>query len=125
MIDASVDGMFAFDRECRFIAWNRAMERISGHSRDEVLGKRVVDVFPFLSEPAGGSCFSSPLQGQESVSENHPYGPSETGLFESHYSPLLDEKTTLPVLSRSLLTSLPANRPKRPLMPHIANSHFT
>ena len=95
MIDASVDGMFAFDRECRFIAWNRAMERISGFSSDEVLGKRVVDVFPFLGEPDGGSCLSSPLQGEESISENHPYGPSETGLFESHYSPLVDEKNNI------------------------------
>ena len=33
LIDASVDGMFAFDRECSFIAWNRAMQRISGFSR--------------------------------------------------------------------------------------------
>jgi PAS domain S-box-containing protein len=34
MIDASVDGIFAFDRDCRIIAWNRAMQRISGFSRE-------------------------------------------------------------------------------------------
>ena len=48
MIDASVDGIFAFDRDCRLIAWNRAMQQISGFSREEVLGKRVAEVFPFL-----------------------------------------------------------------------------
>ena len=63
MIDASVDGLFAFDRDCRLIAWNRAMQQISGLSRDEVLGKCVVDVFPFLREAGSESCFSAALNG--------------------------------------------------------------
>jgi PAS domain S-box-containing protein len=95
MIDASVDGIFAFDRDCRLVAWNRAMEQISGFSRDEVLGKRVVDVFPFLREGDSDSCFSASLAGQESVTESHIYGPSETGVFESRYSPLLDEQNNV------------------------------
>ena len=95
LIDASVDGIFAFDRHCRVIAWNRAMQRISGFSREAVLGKRVVDIFPFLEEMAGDDCFAAALTGKESVSENHPYGPSETGAFESHYSPLLDEQNNV------------------------------
>ncbi|HEU4931275.1 MAG TPA: PAS domain S-box protein, partial [Pyrinomonadaceae bacterium] len=95
MIDASVDGIFAFDRDCRLVAWNRAMEQISGFSRDEVLGKRVVDIFPFLREGDSDSCFSASLAGQESITESHLYGPSETGVFESRYSPLLDEQNNV------------------------------
>jgi PAS domain S-box-containing protein len=95
MIDASVEGMFAFDSDCRFIAWNRAMQRIAGLSREEVLGKSVVDVFPFLRDTGNDSCFAAALEGKESVLENHPYGPSETGLFESRYSPLLDEQNNI------------------------------
>src|SRR5258708_6298373 len=64
------------------------MQRISGLSRDDVLGKRVVDLFPFLREPGSDDCFAAALAGKGSVSENHPYGP---GIFESHYSSLLDE----------------------------------
>jgi len=90
LIDASVDGIFAFDRDCRIIAWNGAMQRISGFSSG-VLGKRVVDIFPFLRESGSDDCFAAVLAGKGSVLENHPYGPSETGVFESHYSPLLDE----------------------------------
>jgi PAS domain S-box-containing protein len=89
LIDASVDGIFAFDRDCKIIAWNRAMERISGRSRDDVLGQRVVDVFPFLREPGSDDCVAAALAGKGSVSESHPFGP---GTFESHYSPLLDEE---------------------------------
>jgi PAS domain S-box-containing protein len=91
LIDASVDGIFAFDRDCKIIVWNRAMERISGLSNAAALGKRVVDIFPFLREGGSDDCFAAALAGKGSVSENHPYGPSETGVFESHYSPLLDE----------------------------------
>ena len=71
------------------------MQRISGFSREAVLGKRVVDIFPFLKEMAGDDCFAAALKGKESVSQNHPYGPSETGAFESHYSPLLDEQNNI------------------------------
>jgi PAS domain S-box-containing protein len=90
MIDASVDGIFAFDRDCKLIAWNRAMQQICGFSRDEVLGKRVVDVFPFLRDGDSENCFSAALAGQELITESHPY--AETGVFESRYLPLLDEE---------------------------------
>ncbi|HET6974355.1 MAG TPA: PAS domain S-box protein [Pyrinomonadaceae bacterium] len=95
LIDASVDGIFAFDRDCRITAWNLAMQRISGFSREAVLGKRVGDIFPFLREEGNDSCFLAALEGKESVSEYHPYGPAETGVFESHYSPLLDEQNKI------------------------------
>ena len=71
------------------------MQRISGLERDQVLGKRVLDVFPFLRETGNNRCFSAIMEGQEWGAENHPYGPSETGVFESHYSPLLDEENNI------------------------------
>ncbi len=88
LIDASVDGIFAFDRYLRFIVWNSAMQRISGLSSAEVLGRSVIEVFPFLRDD---SCIPDALTGKGSVSQTHLYGPSATGAFESHYSPLLDE----------------------------------
>ena len=71
------------------------MERISGLARDEVLGKRLVDVFPFLRELGNERCFSAVMEGKEWTAENHPYGPSETGVFESHYSPLTGEANNI------------------------------
>ena len=73
LLDASVDGLFAFDRECRIIAWNRAMQRISGLSSEEVIGRRADEVFPFLQADTTGSCLSAALTGSESVSEKHHY----------------------------------------------------
>jgi PAS domain S-box-containing protein len=91
IVDASVDGIFAFDPECHITAWNQAMERISGLTRTEVLGKSVFEVFPFLGETGEGESFMKALSGKEAVSENHPYGQSRVGVFKSYYSPLFDE----------------------------------
>jgi len=91
MIEASVDGILAFDRECRYIAWNRAMECISGIRRDEVLGKCAFDVFPFLKETGESKYLFEALAGRSVVAENRPFAVPETGragFFEGYYSPL-------------------------------------
>ena len=95
LLDASVDGLFAFDRDCRITAWNQAMMRISGLSSEEALGRRVDEVFPFLQPGGPGNCLSAALAGTESVSDNHHYGPSASGVFESRYIPLLDDENKI------------------------------
>ena len=70
------------------------MQRISGFSRKVVLAKSVVEVFPFLRN-GDIECFSVALAGKEYICEDHPYGPSETGIFESHYSPLFDDQNNV------------------------------
>ncbi|HXC69812.1 MAG TPA: PAS domain S-box protein [Pyrinomonadaceae bacterium] len=95
LIDASVDGIFAFGRDCRLIFWNRAMRRITGLDQEEVIGRRVVDVFPFMRDSGNEPCVTTVLEGRETISENHPYGPSETGVFESHYFPLRGENNEI------------------------------
>jgi PAS domain S-box-containing protein len=95
LIEASVDGILAFDRECRYIAWNRAMESISGVRRDEVLGKCAFDVFPFLKETGEEKYLLEALAGRSAITENRPYAVPETGragFFEGYYSPLRNER---------------------------------
>ena len=95
LLDASVDGILAFDRACRYTVWNRAMERMSGIPRAEVLGQNAFDVFPFLKETGEDKCFFAALGGESTVSENRPYTIPETGregFFRGHYSPLRDRQ---------------------------------
>jgi PAS domain S-box-containing protein len=95
LIDASVDGILAFDRGCRYTGWNQAMERISGIAREDVLGKHAFDVFPFLVETGEDKCFFAALGGESTVSENRPYTIPETGhegFFRGYYSPLRDQQ---------------------------------
>jgi PAS domain S-box-containing protein len=95
LLDASVDGLFAFDRDCRIIAWNRAMQRISGLSSEEVWGRKADEVFPFLKTSGPESCLLAALAGTQSVSESHHYGPAASGVFESRYLPLHDEQNAI------------------------------
>jgi PAS domain S-box-containing protein len=98
LLDACVEGILAFDRDYRYIAWNKAMERISGLKREEVLGKVAFDLFPFIKETGEDKCLRAALAGESSTSENRPYAIPETGrsgFFKAYYSPLLDQQNLI------------------------------
>jgi PAS domain S-box-containing protein len=91
LVEASVDGILAFDREFRYTAWNRAMECMSGLTREQVLGKCAFDLFPFLKESGDDQYFYTALEGKNVVAENRQYAVPQTGrkgFFEGYYSPL-------------------------------------
>lgn len=95
LLDASVDGIFAFDRDCRYTAWNKGMERIAGLPRAEVVGKCAFDLFPFLKETGEDHCFYAALAGNTATSADRSYAvpaTGRTGLFEGEYAPLRDEQ---------------------------------
>jgi PAS domain S-box-containing protein len=94
LINSSLDGIFAFDRECRYTHWNPAMERITGVARAKTLGQCAFDVFPFLVEIGEDKYFYESLAGRASIARNRPYTVPETGragFFEGYYSPIRDE----------------------------------
>ncbi len=90
MINSSTDGLLAFDPECRYTLWNPAMERISGHSREEVMGQCAFDVFPFLKQIGEDAHFYGALKGKTSFAQERPYRTpaGRQGFFEAHYMPI-------------------------------------
>jgi PAS domain S-box-containing protein len=91
LLEASIDGISAFDRECRYTTWNRAMECIYGINGKDVLGKRAFDVFPFMKETGEFGYFLEALAGKNLVAQNRPYTVPQTGhqgFFDGYYSPL-------------------------------------
>ncbi|HVQ39041.1 MAG TPA: PAS domain S-box protein [Pyrinomonadaceae bacterium] len=98
LLDASFEGILAFDRDCRYTAWNQAMERISGLRRQDVLGKSAFVLFPFLKETGENKCLLAALAGESSISENTPYTIPETGrhgFFKGYYSSLRNEQNEI------------------------------
>jgi PAS domain S-box-containing protein len=94
LLEANVDGILAFDGDCRFTTWNRAMERISGVKRDDVLGKRASEVFPCLQETGDEKYYFEALAGRSVVAEARPYIVAQTGkhgYYDGYYSPRHDE----------------------------------
>jgi PAS domain S-box-containing protein len=94
LLEANVDGIIAFDREFRYTTWNRAMERISGVKREDVLGKCAFEVFDCLKETGEDNFYREALAGRSVVAENRPYQIPQSGrrgFFEGYYSPRHDE----------------------------------
>ncbi|HEX8143001.1 MAG TPA: PAS domain S-box protein [Pyrinomonadaceae bacterium] len=94
LINSSVDGILAFDHECRYTLWNPAMERLSGISREDVLGKCAFEVFPFLRETGEDQYFYQALAGQHVTTSERAFVIPQTGregFFEGRYSPLQNE----------------------------------
>ncbi len=94
LLEANVDGIIAFDREFRYTTWNRAMEKISGVKREDVLGKCAFDVFSCLKETGEDHYYREAIAGRSVVAENRPYvipQAGRQGFFEGYYSPRHDE----------------------------------
>src|SRR5687768_1835388 len=95
LLEANVDGIIAFDREYRYTTWNRAMERISGVKREDVLGKCAFEIFPCLVQTGEDKYYRDALAGRSVVAANRPFTISQTGrrgFFDGYYSPRHDEK---------------------------------
>src|SRR5829696_7329586 len=94
IFDSSFDGMFAFDREMKLVVFNPAMERLWGRSRQDVLGRSVLEAFPFLIAIGEDEYFTAALAGKSVVARDRPYrarsaaGPS---FFGARYSPIFDD----------------------------------
>jgi PAS domain S-box-containing protein len=92
LVQSSVDGLCAVDRESRYVLWNAAMERFAGKRADEVLGRYVFDVFPFLREVGLDRAIEGALAGETVRTDGvpHPLPSGETHYFDRIYSPLRD-----------------------------------
>ena len=73
IFDSSFDGMFAFDRDLRFLVFNPAMERLWGKFRQEVMGRSILESFPFLVTIGEDQFFKAVLLGQSVVARDRPY----------------------------------------------------
>jgi PAS domain S-box-containing protein len=95
LLESNLDGILAFDREFRYTTWNRAMERISGVKREDVLGRCAFDLFSCLKETGEDQYYREALAGKSLVAENRPYvipQSGRNGFFDGYYSPRHDEK---------------------------------
>jgi len=49
IIDASIDRIAVYDRQLKVLAWNRRAEEITGRKKDQVLGRKLFDIFPAVA----------------------------------------------------------------------------
>ncbi len=88
LVTQCTDGLCAVDAELHYVAWNSALARITGLSADEVLGRKVFDVFPFLENIGERDVQRRVFAGETVVTDPRPYSIPEknkTGFFQGHY----------------------------------------
>lgn len=94
LVNASADGIIGYDLEGRYTLWSPAMEKISGMKRAEVLGRRAMDVFPFMKDVGLNRLYEATFRGESAKSPVSPFVVPETGaggFFEQQNFPLFDE----------------------------------
>jgi PAS domain S-box-containing protein len=87
--DSLEDGIIAFDLRCRYIFWNRAMERLTGRLAGEVVGRNVFEVFPALRQRGLEELLQQALAGDTTASADVPFAHSSGNgaSFEATYYP--------------------------------------
>jgi PAS domain S-box-containing protein len=93
LIESSVDGIMAFGRSFEIAAWNDGMERMTGVSKANALGRSAVEFFPFLEEFGAAMLTPESLQGRPPVARDIAFeivATGRKGFFDGHFSPLRD-----------------------------------
>ncbi|MDY6953864.1 MAG: response regulator, partial [Thermodesulfobacteriota bacterium] len=75
IIESMSDGILVLDRNFHYTYWNRAMERISKTSRQEVVdnGKVAWEIFPHLAKEGTAEMMKAAMGGKTVEQENIPY----------------------------------------------------
>ena len=93
LLNSSIDGIIAFDKDCRYTLWNPGMESITGITKENTIGKVAFDVLPFLKEIGEDKYYYQTLEGNSVIAKDRWFYIPETdreGYFESYYSPIFD-----------------------------------
>jgi diguanylate cyclase (GGDEF)-like protein/PAS domain S-box-containing protein len=79
LIDSIQEGVVVYSHDFRYLIWNRAMEQMSGLSANFVLGKRPLEVFPFLKGTGLEQLLARSLDGETVTAPDTYFQIPETG----------------------------------------------
>ena len=64
IISQAGEGIVVYDRDLRYLVWNRFMERMTGALAEDVLGRNALDLFPHLREQGVDKLLERALNGE-------------------------------------------------------------
>ncbi len=95
LINSSVDGIFAFDKNLHLTRWNPGMERMSGIKRNDTKGKTLQEVMPAFFRDGEEEFFENALKGSR-ISARGKYmrdiKNDREYFVEAQYSPIFDKE---------------------------------
>ena len=90
IISSANEGIIVYDREFRFIVWNRFMEELTGLPAGKVLGMSAFDVFPHLRDQGVDLLLDRALEGATIAAPDLTYyvpQSGKTGWISGTYAP--------------------------------------
>lgn len=94
IIEHATDGISAFDKDGVYTAWNRTLELFTGVKREEVIGRKLRDVFPELAHSDLAEKIGRALNGEHTQLRNVPFMNRE-GYYDAEVVPNFDQKGEL------------------------------
>jgi diguanylate cyclase (GGDEF)-like protein/PAS domain S-box-containing protein len=79
VIDNAGEGIIVYDRELRYVIFNRFMEELTGLSATDLVGRNAVDVFPHLRQEGVDVLLNRALAGETVSSPDTHYHVPRTG----------------------------------------------
>ena len=64
IVSQAGEGIVVYDRDLRYVVWNRFMERMTGAAAEDVIGKNSFDLFPHLNEKGVDRLLTRALNGE-------------------------------------------------------------
>ena len=64
IVSQAGEGIIVYDRDLRYVVWNRFMERMTGALAEDVIGRNALDLFPHLHEQGVDSLLKRALNGE-------------------------------------------------------------
>ncbi|WP_207491804.1 PAS domain-containing sensor histidine kinase [Aridibaculum aurantiacum] len=99
LIDTSVDAIAAYDKQMHIVAWNKTSEQRFKKMKEDVLGKHVLEVFPYLKDDHRYNDLLEALKGK-SFRYHNQYSAATNSHYQSYLLPLQDDNhETFAVLS--------------------------
>jgi PAS domain S-box-containing protein len=95
IINSANQGIIVYDLDMKYLVWNPFMEKLSGFSADQVLGKHALECFPFLKDSGVIDTVKRALQGLPSETIDFPFflpSSGKSGWSSDTTSPLRNSK---------------------------------
>ncbi|HVS33722.1 MAG TPA: EAL domain-containing protein [Thermoanaerobaculia bacterium] len=93
IIENAGEGIVVYDRELRYLLWNRFMEDLTGLPADQVVGKKAPEIFPHIREQHVDELLYRAMEGETVSSPDIHYfvpGTERRGWISAVYRPHYD-----------------------------------
>ena len=81
IIESAHEGIIVYDKDLNYLTWNPFMEKLTGFSAENVIGKNAIELFPFLNEADEANDVSKLIKEIRIIEKEFEFNIPSTGKF--------------------------------------------